>query len=111
MKKRIIWTWAYFPFQMGGQVTRPMLTEVEAIEEKSIGKGYKGFSFKTPKGIKIAESITGAIVGDSFEQVRKDIAEGDDGVIKKQISEAKKELEKGNGKRLSKAEFFRTYKF
>ena len=74
--KRTIWTMGYFPFTMGGRVNAPMLTEVDVIEEKSVGKGIKAFSWKTPKGsIRISESETGAIVGDSFEDVKNDIKE------------------------------------
>lgn len=48
----------YFPFTIGGNVHTPMITEIDAIEERELSKGIKAFSFKTPKGtIRIAESL------------------------------------------------------
>lgn len=74
MGKRTIWTMIHSAFQMGGVSYHPIKTEVEIIEEKTIGKGVKAFSFKTPRGtIRIAESLTGAIVSNSFEDARKDV--------------------------------------
>jgi hypothetical protein len=109
---RRIWTLSYFPFTMGGNVNRPIITEVPIIEEKEIGKGFKAFSFMTPKGtIRIAESITGAIVGDSFEQVMKDISAASLEVCKKQIEEAYATLAKGNSLFYSNGDFFRYYKY
>ena len=107
--KRKIWTMGYFPFTMGGSVNRPMITEVEIIEEKPIGKGFKAFSFKTPKGTTIiAESITGAIVGQSFKEVKKDVAEATKKVMNEQIEEGKEKLKYGT--HMSNDEFFSLYK-
>ncbi len=109
MKKRKIWTYGYSPFTMGGNVNRPIMTEIGYIEEKSIGKGLLAFSFKTPKGtIRIAESETGAIVGESFEEVKKDIMAADKKVIVKQIEDAKKTIE--GIPVMDKNEFFQMYK-
>jgi hypothetical protein len=108
--KQVVWTHAYQPFAMGGDVHQPIKTEVDAIEVKSIGKGFHGVSFKTPKGtIRIAEKVSGAIVGDTFEEVRKDIAEGDVKIMKKQVHEG---LEMRNKARmLSNQEFFELYRY
>ena len=108
---RKIWTMGYFPFTVGGSVHQPMLTDVVMIEEREIGKGFKAFSFKTPKGtIKIAESITGAIVGDSFESVMKDVKGASIKFMQDQISVAKKKLQ-GARKNMSNKRFFELYNY
>ncbi len=112
MKKRQIWTMGYFPFVMGGNVHQPIVTEIGYIEEKNIGKGLRAFSFQTPKGtIRIAESITGAIVGDSFEAVKADVKEASKKVMMEQINEGKAMLESGSVKRYSNKKFFEIYKY
>lgn len=112
MKKRQIWTMGYFPFTVGGNVHQPMVTEIEPIEEKTIGKGLKAFSFKTPKGtIRIAESITGAIVGNSFKEVKADVKESSKKFMMEQINEGKEMLKSGSVKHYSAEEFFNIYKF
>ncbi len=111
MSKKTIWTIRHRPFVMGGRVDSAVSTEVKIIEEKQIGKGFYGFSFKTPKGtLKIAESITGAIVGDSFEEVISDIKNAPLKIIKQQIEDVKRELKKGC-QRLSNQDFFKLYTY
>lgn len=101
----------YFPFIMGGSVHQPIITEIDPIEEKKIGKGFSAFSFKTPKGtIKIAESITGAIVGDSFKEVIADVKAATKKVMMEQIKEAKKTLA-GSCKHFTNEKFFQMYKY
>lgn len=112
MEKRFIWTMGHFPFQMGGYVDRPMSTEIEIIEERRIGKGFKAFSFKTPKGtLKIAESITGALVGDSFEAVISDVKGTTKKIIEQQIVDAKNILHERGKHQQSPEEFFKHYKY
>jgi len=102
----------YFPFTMGGNVNQPIVTEIEYIEEKKIGKGLKAFSFKTPKGnLKIAESITGAIVGDSFKEVIADVKSATKKMMIGQIEEGKKMFSSGSVKNYSKDKFFEIYKY
>ena len=102
----------YFPFAFGGNVHAPMITEIDVIEERELSKGINAFSFKTPKGnIRIAESLTGAIVGDSFEDVSEDIRTGDDDIIIKQLLDAAKVLKGGNSKWMKNEEFFKMYKY
>ena len=111
MKKRQIWTMGYFPFTIGGSVNQPIVTEIGFIEEKNVGKGFRAFSFKTPNGtLRVAESVTGAIVGDSFENVKEDIKSGSKKDMLKQIEDAKQIL-KGSCKHLTNEEFFKLYKF
>ena len=111
MKKRQVWTMGYFPMIMGGDIHQPMITKVKAIAEMPIGKGFKAFSFKTPKGtIRIAESVTGAIVGDSFEEVIADVKFTTKKVMEKQIADAKKTL-KGSVKHYEEEKFFQIYHY
>lgn len=112
MKKRQIWTMGYFPLTIGGNVNQPIITEIGYIEEKNIGKGLRAFSFKTTKGnLKIAESITGAIVGDSFKEVIADVKSATKKMMMNQIEEGKKMLESGSVKHYSPEEFFKIYKY
>lgn len=111
MKNKQIWTMAYFPMTMGGSVWRPMVTKIEPIEERSIGKGMKAFSFKTPNGtLRIAENVTGAIVGDSFEEVTKDVREASKDALSKQIKDANELLSK-SCTHVDTDEFFKKYNY
>lgn len=110
-EKRQVWTMGYFPFTVGGSVHQPIITEVEVIEEKRIGKGFKAFSFKTPTGTtRIAESVTGAIVAASFDEVIRDVAQSKKVVILEQIAESAKMLQSGTVKHYAPKEFFKLYK-
>lgn len=109
-KKRTIWTIGYMPFLLGGNVMPPIVTEVGYIEEKNIGKGFKAFSFQTPTGsIRIAESVTGAIIGSSFEEVMADVKNASKKFMKKQIEEAKKTVAT-YPKHLTPEQFFKMYR-
>lgn len=97
--------------QMGGQVHTPIITEVEPIEERPIGKGMKAFSFKTPKGsLRVAESETGAIVGDTFEEVIADVKTASKGMLQDQIADARATIA-GECKNLTNEEFFNLYNY
>ena len=94
MKKKV-WITNYRPFIMGGDVNAPIMCEVEILGEYDLGKDYIGWLFATPSGKTfVAESITGAIVGNTLEDVRKDIEEADLKIMEKQIEDAKVMLEK-----------------
>lgn len=109
--KREIWTIGYFPFTIGGRVHAPMITEVDVIEEMEVGKGFKCFSWKTPlDNLRISESSTGAIVGNSFEEVIKDVEDADIDVINKQMKEASSLLRSGTSHHMTNEEFFKLYK-
>lgn len=108
MKLRV-WTHAYRPFIMGGNTNRPVATCVEVIEEKQTGK-ITLFSFKTPKGaIRVAEKLTGAIVGDSIESVEKDLLNSDPKLIEDQLQQAK--LYSEQAETLDSEAFFSLYRF
>ncbi len=84
-----IWTRAYQPFIMGGDVHAPIGTEVEVGKAVSVGKGFKCHVIISPKGhVHIAEATTGAFVGTSLEQVKADVKAGGLKVMRKQVAEA-----------------------
>ena len=86
-----IWKRGYSPFTLGGDVHRPIKMKVEASAPVDLGEGYQGYIIDTPKGkTLVAESTSGAVVGDTLEMVRADIAAGDPEVMRKQIEDAKR---------------------
>ncbi len=88
-----IWTEAYRPFIMGGDVNAPIYCNVPVEGPIDVGKGYKVFVATSPNGRTfIAESITGAVVGISLKEVCTDIRLADDLIMKKQITEAKERV-------------------
>ena len=94
--KRQVWTWGLFSAENKVMCNFPITTKVDVIEEQEIGKGYKAFSFKTPKGILIAEFIIGAIIGEDWNEVKADIIHTPKSVIKKQIKLSQQELNRGS---------------
>jgi len=108
MKKKV-WTYRNSPFIMGGNVHSIISTDVEVESEKKV-RGVKIFSFKTLKGnIRVAESTTGAIVGDDLIEVGFDIVRSDLKTIKLQLEEANKDLLRLENNHLSYVEFFKIY--
>jgi hypothetical protein len=110
-KKITIWSIGYFPFTMGGKVHRPIKTEIEINDNQifDLGKGKKGYLIISPKGkTYVAESETGAFVGSTIEDVRKDILEGDKKVMNKQIKEAKEQVRMAE--KFEPEEFWRFFK-
>jgi len=93
-KQIIIWTAAYRPFIMGGNVNAPIATTYDVVGEPiDLGKGIKVWVIVSPKGtIHIADAETGAFVGDNLDQVKTDVAEADEEVMKQQLVDAKVKL-------------------
>lgn len=90
-----IWTEAYRPLIMGGDVNAPISTEVEVGEPIDVGSGIRVYLIVAPNGNEyVAESVTGAFVGISIEEVERHIAEGDPEVMWKQIEDAKERVKK-----------------
>ena len=90
-----VWTEAYRPFMMGGDVHAPISTEVGVGEPVDVGNGIQVYLIKAPNGNEyVAESVTGAFVGICIKEVRQHIAEGDPEVMKQQIEAAKERAEK-----------------
>lgn len=86
-----VWTMYYNAFVMGGSCHQPIACEVPVTKPVALGKGYKGYVITSPKGeTHIAESETGAFVGTSLAQVRADIAEASEQVMRDQIAGARK---------------------
>lgn len=86
-----IWTVGYRPFIMGGNVNAPVCIETEATGPFDLGKGWKGYVVVAPSGKTfVAESITGAIVGSTIEEVRADVATAAESIMIRQIEDAKK---------------------
>lgn len=92
MKFRI-WTEAYTPFIMGGDVNAPISTEIEVGDPVDVGRGVQVYLIASPDGeTHVAESITGALVGTSIKKVKEDVAEGDIEIMKQQIEAAKERV-------------------
>lgn len=93
--KKVIWTAAYSPFIMGGDVNAPISTEVEVGEPFDLGGGFTGYLVVSPKGrTHVVEAETGAFVGTSIDEVKANIAAGDPAVMRKQITDALEEFKK-----------------
>jgi len=104
MKKKLIWTEAYSPFIMGGDVHQPIGAEVPVSEPVCIGE-FSVVSVDVPGGLTaIAEATTGAIVGTSLTEVQRDIASGAPAVMADQVRKAAERLKKVRV--LSAKEFF-----
>jgi len=90
-----IWTEAYQPFIIGGDCNTPIICDIPVAGPFDLGSGYQGYLAVSPSGKTfVAESITGAIVGPTIDEVRKDIEEADKTVMEEQIAFAKKRVSK-----------------
>lgn len=106
----------YFPFTMGGKVNRPIKTTIEEYTRVDIGKGYYGILVKNPfrKLWHIVQEDCGCLIGthknkaDLLKQVRDDVATGDEKLMKKQIEDGKKLLERAQT--LEPKKFFEMFK-
>ena len=108
MKTQQVWTEGYFPFTMGGSVHRPMIMELP-VEElgglHDLGKGYTGWVLYNPEtgDTYLVESQSGAIIGGSLKEVKQDIATASEGVMQRQIEQAKERVKQGT---VVEVEFF-----
>lgn len=103
-----IWTYFYNAFTMGGSCNVPTGFETILDNEVELGNGFLGYEVLTPKGNKIiVEKESGAIVGNSLEQVKKDITTSKIDVMNKQVKQACEESE--NVKIISENKFWNTY--
>jgi len=100
VSKKTIWIWtlAYRPFMMGGDVDSPIKTVVEVGEAVDIGKGLKAYVILSPLdgSVHVADFETGAFIGTDLDEVKKNVADGDLRVMKKQIKDAKEEFKKAD---------------
>ena len=90
---KFIWVTGYNAFVMGGSTNYIFGAELKALPV-SLGKGFKGLVVTSPNGtVRVAEFETGAIVGDSVEQVKQDIREGDKALMLNQVKAAQQQLD------------------
>lgn len=95
--KLLVWTEAYSPFIMGGDVNAPIATEIEVVDPILLDHGIVVYLVTSPKGeVFVAESTTGAFVGDSLDKVRQDVANADPKVMSQQLERARERLKKAN---------------
>lgn len=101
-----IWTQAYRPFLMGGDVNAPICCELNVEGHYDLGKGYYGCLVISPSGkTYVVEAITGGIVGRRIKDVRYDVEVADTSVIAQQIEDAK--LKSQMAEPVSEKEFWR----
>jgi hypothetical protein len=85
----IAWTYFYNPFVMGGSTWQPEGCELEKTERIDLGAGFFGYKYVSPKGKTIiVEEKSGAIIGNSVEEVKNDIANSVIKVMTKQVEDA-----------------------
>lgn len=84
-----IWTIGYRPFVMGGSVHYNMACDIKCDGPFDLGDKYKGYLAIAPNGKTfVAEYKSGAIVGDTIENVKNDILTGDKEMMEKQVKDA-----------------------
>ena len=85
-----IWTLAYRPFIMGGDVHAPVGARVAALGPYDLGKGFEGYVVIDPftGASAVAEASSGALVGPDLSSVRADIAAADEAVMRRQVEES-----------------------
>lgn len=93
MSKQMIWTEAYRPWIMGGDVHQPVGTEVGECEYVTV-EGIALLIVTAPDGrTAICDEASGAIVGSNLNEVASHIEDGDPGVMQKQLADARKRRE------------------
>ncbi len=104
----VVWTKAYRPFILGGNVHAPIATTVAVGPKYSLGKDLCGYLVISPKGETfVADAETGAFVGPSLEAVRADVWDGDAEVMQQQLAEAAKAVK--GATYLSPEQFWRSF--
>jgi len=89
---RIVWHRTYQPFIMGGNVHSTISALLECVGPYDLGKGFTGWLTTAPNGRTfVSENRSHGTVGETIEQVRKDVAEGDAEVMRVQIIEHSQE--------------------
>lgn len=111
MKTLRIWTFGYRPFICGGNVNYILATTVECESAVDLGKGFKGHLVKVPgtRKTRVAEAITGAIIGDTLAAVRSDVKKATKAVMDKQIADAKHALYTMDIETLKPKEFWKRH--
>jgi hypothetical protein len=84
-----IYTRLYTPFMMGGKTIRYISCEWNVTGPHDIGKGFQAYIAIAPSGKPfIVEATTGAIIGDTLQGVREDVAAGTTDVMAKQVADS-----------------------
>ncbi|QIG71983.1 hypothetical protein EVB95_149 [Rhizobium phage RHph_TM2_3B] len=74
LRRITAWTRAYNAFVMGGSCHYALASDFECDYPVHLGKGFYGAFIHGPNEItRVAELTSGAIVGDTLEEVMKDI--------------------------------------
>ncbi len=91
-----IWTEAYRPFIMGGDVNAPVATDIDVGEKIPIGKGYFIFLVANPitGRTHVVEERSGAFIGNTIKEVRQDVIDAPLEMMDKQVEEAIKRSKK-----------------
>lgn len=92
MKKRV-WTRAYSPFIMGGDVHQPICADLEVLGPVTLEKKIKGrtntvtfYQTMSPKKkVYYIEKRTGGLMGSSLLQIQKDFDSADPAVLREQL--------------------------
>lgn len=91
----LVWTEAYSPFIMGGDVNAPIATEVEVGEPIQLDHGIVVYLVPSPRGeVFVVEATTGAFVGTKLDEVKRDVSEADPQIIHQQLTAAKERVKK-----------------
>lgn len=90
-----VWTRAYRPFLLGGNVNADIAIEVEPEESVEID-GYTVHRLTSPDGTKTvwADEVSGGLVGGDLEEIKRDIAVAETAFLDKQLQEMKARGEK-----------------
>ncbi len=107
--KITIWTRAYRPFIMGGDVNQPVCCDVQAEGPFRIGKGYQAYVVTKPSGAQtVAEATTGALIGPSLASVRSDMKTAKLSVVRDQVAGAA--VEGRSAVKLPAAQFWKMFR-
>ena len=105
MTKLKIYTESYQPFRMGGNLREPISCTVEALGPFDLGKGFEAYVVCDSHGSTVvAEAISGGLVGDTIESVRKDVEEVDEAAMSRQIDEGRETMKRARD--IEAAEFW-----
>lgn len=86
----LAWTPCYFPFTMGGPVWRPGGAWLNCDDPIWHPSGHAIALCHGPDGMTlVVEFTTGAVVGETLEEVTKDLNEGDPALMDRQVAKAR----------------------
>lgn len=84
-----IWTPAYRPFIMGGNVNAPLYLDADPVETRTI-RGRKLHLFTDGTKTVVVEDESGGTVADTFESAQADLEVANLDMVKRQAVAAKK---------------------